>query len=159
MPGRLGALSVDRFANIADWASVIGMVVSILGLCLTLCVWIRVRRIEEHYVRQALLPNYLRKLGGQLKNLREALDAKNRELAREALTACQWIIEDLLPFLAKTRRQRIQEVVKEVDAVCRSSLDATYIARCQRLAGDLKALLDSLKSFEKETHWRMRDGR
>lgn len=149
---------MGHFATIADWASILGLLVSVAGLCITIWVAFRVRRIERHYVRRALLPNYLQKLGAQIKNLQRKLRAKDSIQAIEILALCQSVLRDLLPHVSGARTARVSQVVTRIDALRKSSGDATFLDQCQDVNADLKALLDTLMSFQEELHWRIRNG-
>lgn len=150
---------MSDFATIADWASMLGLLVSVAGLCITIWVWLRIGRIEQHYVRQALLPNYLRKLGGELKNLEHELRDNNRTQVVNILALSQSILQDLLPSLSGERSHRVSQVIREIDGLRRSSSDATFLTQCEHMNASLKALLNSLKSFHQELRWRMRDAK
>jgi len=150
---------VPDFTTIADWASILGLTVSIAGACITVWVALRLRKIEQHYIRQALFPNYLRKLGGQLKNLDRELRVKNPRQAADILTLCQSILHDLLPYVSGKRSHRVSEVIQKITAMRKSVADTTFLAQCQDLNADLKALLDSLKSFADELQWRIRNAK
>lgn len=150
--------SVPDFAIIADWASILGFAVSIVGACITLWVALRLRKIEQHYMRQALFPNYLRKLGGQLKNLENSFRTNNPRQAAEALAFCQSILGDLLPY-SGGRFRRASGLIQTIKVLRQSASDATFLAQCEELNTDLKALLDSLKSYQSELKWRRRDAK
>ncbi|HUT94348.1 MAG TPA: hypothetical protein VMY37_33115 [Thermoguttaceae bacterium] len=148
---------MSDFATIADWASILGLLVSMAGLCITLWVAVRVRRIEQHYVRQALLPSYVRKLGGQIKNLEEGLKSKNRTEALKALVVCQTVLRDLSVHLRGRRAQRVSQVIERIDALRKAQREATFLAQCEEVNADLKASLESLRTLQKELQWRSRD--
>ena len=148
---------MSHFATIADWASILGLAVSVAGLCITLWVAFRVRRIEQHYVRQALLPSYVRKLGGQIKNLEQGLKEKNRTDALKALVMCQTVLRDLSAHVRGRRAHGLSQVIERIDALREAKREATFLAQCDDVSLDLKASLESLRSFQQELQWRTRD--
>lgn len=148
---------MSHFATIADWASILGLLVSAAGLCITLWVAVRVRRIEQHYVRQALLPSYVRKLGGQIKNLENGLRSKNGMEALTALVVCQTVLQDLSAHLRGGRAQRVSQLIERIDALREAHREATFLAQCEVVNAELKASLESLRSFQRELQWRSRD--
>jgi hypothetical protein len=149
--------NVSHFATLADWASIVGLLVSVGGLCITLWVAFRVRRIEQHYVRQALLPSYVRKLGGHIRNLERALKAKNRTEALKALAVCQTVLRDVSPYVAGRRACELTQAIERIDALRKAKDEAKFLVQCEDVNADLKASLESLRSFQNELLWRSRN--
>jgi hypothetical protein len=155
--GRLRRFNVSDFATIADWASIVGLLVSVAALCITLRVLFRVGRIEQHCVRQGLLPSYVRKLDAQIKNLERGLKFKNTTEAFNALVVSQMVLGDFLAHLRGRRAHQLSEVIDVIEAVRKGKADATFLAQCEEANAHLKASLESLRSFQQELQWRTRD--
>jgi hypothetical protein len=137
--------------------SVVGSIASVFGLIVSLYVLARVNAISKSYARQALLPMYLKNLGGSLKNLDARLKKKDREGVHEELSRCRSHLRGALPHLAKSQAVMFTTLEQRVAAAVAQPEDVNFLRESERLRSELVGVLEYLKSQVKESAWRSRD--
>ncbi len=125
---------------------------SILGFFLTVWVWFRLGRIESGFIRQAMLPVYLKKLGGSIKNLRQYHKRKNTDRILSALAVCRGTLEDVVVHLEDERATDVRQVIAAIAGVSpECALDS-----CPSLIADLDRVQEKVGNYIEELHLRGR---
>lgn len=155
-------LSVAQVTVMAEWVrellwngfAVLAGSASIAGLIISVWVLRRVGRIEAGFTRQALLPVYVKKLGGSIKNLKCHQKAKDTEKILLVLTICRTTLDDLLELLDGKRAEHVTRVICSIEKL--PSDDA--LNQCGVFIAELEAVRETLGNLMQEMQWRGRNG-
>ena len=140
-----------------DVLNAIGSIASIAALVVAIYVAFRVRRIEHSYVRQAMLPDHEQRLKGLVRNLEWVIHENDAIQARIILEQCRALVGELSELFPGSRRERLLDIQRTVDAIIRSSTGVSFSVDCEHFAATLLGELESLASFERAAKWRSRD--
>ena len=108
----------------------------------------------QSYLQQALLPKYESKLKASLKNLDQALDAKNAQKARTELSRARAILEGVSSHFPK--RTNADAFIEEINELQRSH-EANFMLRCEMIMSKLRGEVESIELLRLELQWRRRD--
>lgn len=137
----------NGFTVLAGLASIAGLIIS---------VWVlrRVGRIEAGFTRKALLPIYVTKLAGFIKNLKLHQRNKDTEQILIAVTVCRTTLGDLLEFLDGKRVEQVKQALRRIEEV--SSDNA--LDECGVWVAELEAVRETVRNLIKEMQWSGRNG-
>jgi len=128
-----------------------------VGLIVTIWVLFRVRNIEKAFLKQALLPSRMRVLRGHITNLDKAIQAKNRQLALQALERCRSVLTASSGYLDGDRRKSSEQTAQAIERVCRSANEDEFWTGCETALARLHGVHEGLKTLVKELEWRTKD--
>lgn len=152
------AMAEWPWQQIGKWSwnvfSVLAGSASIVGLAITVWVLHKVGRIEAGFTQQALLPGYVKKLGGSIKNLKQHQEAKDAEKILSVLTVCQTTLVDLSKHLDAKRAERVSQVVATIEALP----PADALSQCGVCISELEAVRETVGNLIKEIQWSGRNG-
>lgn len=135
---------------IPDWASIIGLAFSVIGVALTVYVLIEVRRLQKGYSTVYRVPEYAKLLEAQASELARCLDDEEPRALLSAMARMRTTLESIAdnvgkghagPFLAL--RDRIRELERGTGTPV-GKLNEVY-AEAQRLAQRAQSLAEDRK--------------
>jgi len=138
-------------------ASIAGLLVSIVGLIITIRVLWRVRNIEKAFLKQALLPSRMKALQGYMRNLERAITTKNRQSVLQELERCRALIKACFDYLEGHRRESFEQTAQALEHACQLSAENEFWTECERALSRLHGVHEDLKTLVKELEWRSKD--
>lgn len=139
---------MDVFNFIAGLSSVVGLVI-------TVRVWWSVRTIAEGYSRQALLPQFQRRLRGFTKNLKIHEQGKNAAEIRKALVLCRGTLQDLVPHLGRHGKNRALHVMGAIEQVLSLEDNSALWGQSGVIIAEREGLNNTLVVLTNEMKWRV----
>ncbi len=138
------------------WFNLVAGIASILGCLLTLWVSLRVRGIEKSFIRQAVLPEYLKKLRARLKNLDQYLKKKDTPKIRNVFIAIRPLLDNLHPHLDAGGQKHSANVIAHISEIVLRNDDSLW-ERCGLVIAELEGLGITIETQLLEMQWRSRD--
>lgn len=135
--------------------SIIGSVASILGLSLTVWIWLKVRHIEDHFTLRARFSSIKR-------GLKEHSDSISRYLSNfpdsandleVELKRCQSDLRNLHPKLKGEMKSSASNILKRLESLP-SPLNRSNKQSIRSIQLDLITLANDFENFKQDMKWR-----
>ena len=144
-------------SDIERTLAIVGSIASVVGLVITIVVLLNVRRIEQSYARQALVPRLGSKLAANAKNLNKSLRTKAFDKIGPELAKCRANLEGLARALPESEKTAVQNLLGAVSGELQKGEATRSDERLLRIVDELKAIVQQIKNLEDEWKWRSRD--
>ena len=138
-------------------ASLVGGVISGVSLGLTYIVYRRVKLIQKSYLLQAVLPDHLKRLETQVKNLRVAIKQKDQERSRACCARVRAILAAIVAIVPKGHIDDLTNALKGIDGLLSPS-DQPFFEQVGNVMVAIEKQQESRKTLSVELKWRQRDG-
>jgi hypothetical protein len=139
-------------------------VLAVLADVLSLITFILVIRVDKKlqdqarsYTRQAVLPEYIKKLKDCLRSLRASRGKKNASRVRKDLALCRSNLESLAAHVDKPLRRRMVGLTESMAELDAGTDDNILLRKADFLIADLNGVLCSLENLQMELPWRKSD--
>ena len=136
--------------------NIIGSIASCFGLGVTIYVARRIYVIEKSYSAQALLPRYLKRMGGSLKNLEQHQVDKDYFQTRSELYVCRSTLIDLKGHLDPRRVKDVVAVIRTIDKLTKGGSDKLVWEEAGSVIALLKGVREMVSNSIEENKWKGR---
>lgn len=142
-----------------EWFANLGAIASMLGLILTVAVFLRLRRIQRLFSRRARLPELTEAIGDMARDLlgqlRDPVDLGTT--AMPVLARCESVLKSLSPQLEGNDRDTVFGLEAQIARFLRSRLFAKRRPLTRNDAWDLYVALEGiaerLAQIQKDDRW------
>lgn len=135
----------------------LGSIASVVGLGITILVLRKVRRIEQSYTRQGMVPHLRSKLSANAKNLKKYNRGKLVEKIGAELAKTRANLQSLLRALPEGERLTVQELLNEVSDELRKTASSRSDERANQFVDKINVIVQQITNLEEEWKWSSRD--
>lgn len=139
--------SVDISLDFSD----IGNLCSIVSLLFTALLFFKLKAIHAYYKRHLLVPNILKRISVNIKNIEHAISEKRADDLTKYVKICDANLERLeknSDSVIKERLKVIRESIKKLN-----SSSTTYLKACSEVVVNINAVLESGKEYIESLKW------
>ncbi len=137
------------------WLAILGSIASIVGLCISVWVLLRLRAIERNYLFRARVPELQRRLRRHCSNVAGFLASypDSADAVRVELSRCRATLKSLTPKLERRLRAELRNIQAEIDGL-REVLPRAPEEQLWEIHSSLAGLEQELKYIVKDMEWR-----
>lgn len=138
-----------------DLLTITGSLASILGFGLTIYVAKTIRAVRKSYVRQAMLPQLVKKLRQIARNLEESINSRDELLVRKALAQARTVAASIDSHVAdRLTPRRLHETVLNAE----HSAGGLLFRNASNVGNELQAEVERLTLLKYQFEWQSQDG-
>jgi hypothetical protein len=142
---RWDALCQNPFSEFANWSSILGLLFSIIGLIVSICVW----RVTRDFRQRIAIQRFRSKLCATVKTLKPCQAAKNVEAVRTTLSACRYDMIDYVNYLGSRRKKDVKLVIRHVQEYLSLSPDDQW-TQCGKIIAEIHGVCETVKNLDDE---------
>ena len=146
---------VESITWLYERLSDLGSIASIIGLVISFAAFVKIRRLEIHFLFTARIPEHIEQLHGHIFKISELLqnfDRSSREI-RVELAICEANLKSLKPKLHGEARKSVMKltrlVIKQREAVTRQSAE-----QIRKIYEELIKVTRELENLLEDERWR-----
>ncbi len=135
-----------------DALSIIGNLASIIGALLSAYVLLDVKRLHDHFLLKARMPDFLKLLKQYVFTLSERLRKfdENTSEIETVLRQCESTLKNLISKVRGEVKQDTRNLLKRI----RKRIKPTNKDEAWEIYQELQALIEALKHMQKDIKWR-----